>query len=146
MYKSIFKWLLVILWMVVIFSFSSQKSYESDNSSHNVIKVIVKFTNKVHLTNYSVNDIDSINNSLNKPVRKLAHFSEYFILALLLFNAMGFSKKNILYVILICFIYSLSDEAHQLFLSGRNGSFIDTLIDTSGAVVCSLLCKLKNMQ
>ena len=96
MYKSIFKWLLVILWMVVIFCFSNQKSYESDNSSHSVIRTIVKFTNKVHLTNYSVNDIDSIYNSLNRPIRKLAHFSEYFILALLLFNAMGFSNKNIL--------------------------------------------------
>lgn len=146
MYKSIFKWLLVILWMVVIFSFSSQKSYESDNSSQTLINVIVKVTNKIHLTNYDNRDIVNISNLLNLPVRKLAHFSEYFILALLLFNAMGFSKKNILYAILICFIYSLSDEAHQLFVSGRNGNFIDTLIDTSGAVFCSLLCKFKNMQ
>ena len=144
-YKIIFKWSLVVLWMIIIFCFSNQRSYESDNSSHSVVKVIVKFTNKVHLTNYSVNDIDNLYSSLNKPIRKLAHFSEYFILALLLFNAMGFSNKNILYVILICFVYSLSDEVHQLFIDGRDGNFIDTLIDTSGAFVCSLLCKIKNM-
>ena len=35
----------------------------------------------------------------------------------------------------ICFIYSLTDEYHQLFINGRTGQFSDCLIDTLGAII-----------
>lgn len=36
-------------------------------------------------------------------------------------------------------LYALSDEYHQTFVPGRNGTFVDLLIDASGALVGLLL-------
>ena len=33
---------------------------------------------------------------------------------------------------LICFLYACSDEIHQSFISGRDGNFLDVIIDSIG--------------
>ena len=122
------------LWMVIIFCFSSAPSYESNSGSKRIIRFVVeKFTN-------NEKEVDRLVIKINKPFRKCAHGSVYFVLALFV-NSIIFSFKNCklrmcnLISIIFCFIYALSDEYHQTFVFGRSGQFIDVLIDTFGAIL-----------
>ena len=64
-------------------------------------------------------------------VKKGGHVLAYAILAVLAYRATGSHRV----ALLIAVLYALSDEAHQLFVAGRNGQMLDVLIDTVGAVL-----------
>ena len=49
------------------------------------------------------------------------------------------SKKSILTVIFLVFLYACSDEIHQLFIPGRSGEILDVLIDTLGGITSIVL-------
>lgn len=67
-------------------------------------------------------------------IRKMAHFGEYMILGFLFFiNIEDYISHPLIVSLMLSFIYALSDEFHQLFISMRNGSLVDVMIDTSGA-------------
>jgi VanZ family protein len=108
----LYYWLPVLLWMAVIFLFSSQP-YSGD--------VTRRFLGEFNL-----------------PVRKLAHASEYavlFFLANRAIQATGgkFARQANWLALSLCFFYALSDEWHQSFVPGRSASLFDALIDTLGA-------------
>jgi len=70
-------------------------------------------------------------------LRKIAHMTEYFVLTLLLYRAFKKSFRmtfgNLLFwSAFLSFIYSLSDEYHQTFVSNRSGNLIDVSIDLIG--------------
>jgi len=44
-------------------------------------------------------------------------------------------NKKPLFAFLICVIYAISDEIHQLFVPGRTGQLKDVIIDSSGSFV-----------
>ena len=44
-----------------------------------------------------------------------------------------------LLVMLICFLYSLTDEYHQYFVPGRTSLFTDCLIDTTGSIIACVI-------
>lgn len=77
-------------------------------------------------------------------VRKLAHFTEYAMLALLTARAFLSSTKNLLRrhwlicAILLVACYALTDEYHQTFVPSRTASIYDSMIDTTGGT-CALL-------
>lgn len=126
MKKKKLKWLLVIMWMVVIFIFSSQPGNISDENSKFVINVF-------NLLGLDLNS--TFGDLANFIVRKGAHFTEYFILYMLLYNALveSFSfKKALSFSIIGVFLYASSDEFHQSFVPGRGPAFRDVLVDTSG--------------
>lgn len=120
---------LVIVFMAVIFYMSHKPADKSNEISYWVISVLQLFNI----------DINSYFGSLaNFAVRKAAHFSEYFILALLLysfFKEKYKEHKSICLSIVISFVYACSDEIHQYFIPGRAMMFIDVVIDTAGAAV-----------
>lgn len=140
--------IVVLLWAAVIFYASSKDSYSSNKDSLKFISVSVetcsKVTNSLRLTNIdlSSDNINKIALKLNYPVRKMAHFTLYFILGILLyytFICFGLPKKSVIVVLLLCLIYTLSDEYHQLFSIGRSAKLSDCLIDFSGAICgCTL--------
>ena len=127
MKKLIIKILLVILWMIVIFCFSNQKSTDSTKLSNGFIKNTICKVDK--------GDCDKTINKFFKPVRKSAHFCVYLILGLLVMNCFDVNKKYILYSLLICLLYSISDEIHQTFISGRSGEILDIFIDVFGSFI-----------
>ncbi len=145
--KIIFYWLLVIIWMGVIFTFSSMNNGKSNGVSKGLINNAISKTEKIIEKNNENNK--KIVDKLNYPIRKCAHGTIYLILSILILisfiNTNEMYKNNIkltiIITILICFLYACSDEIHQLFVSGRTSSFIDVLIDTFGALVGCLLCK-----
>lgn len=124
-----FKWVLVIVWMAIIFIFSSQTGDASDKNS----KFVMYVFNLVGL------DLNSFFGDLaNFVVRKGAHFTEYFILYMFLYNAVkdNFSfKKALIFSIMGVFLYASSDEFHQSFVPERGPSFRDVLVDTSGGIL-----------
>lgn len=129
-----FKWVLVVLWMVGIFAFSSQKAIVSNRKSEFVIYVF-------QVLGLNLNNV--FGNLANFIVRKVSHFLEYFILAVLLFNAVKENfkfKKLAVFLIIVVFLYSCSDEIHQLFVPGRTGRIRDVIIDTIGGITGFLIC------
>ena len=76
-------------------------------------------------------------------IRKTAHFTEFFILGLLLFQAfMGTIEeprsKVVKWVLGAGVICALGDEAHQLLFMTRTPSLWDSLLDFSGVLASQL--------
>lgn len=144
-----FKLVLVLIWMFVIFSFSNQPALESSNLSeglinNTIIKAYEVFNGKVDTVKR-----EEILSKYSYPVRKLAHFTEYFILGfLVLIFLMDYihTPKVIIYCVLICFIYACTDEFHQYFVDGRYCSFLDVIIDTIGSLTSSLIFNVKKLK
>lgn len=150
--KMIFCWILVIIWASFIFFMSNMNTEESNGKSkatlNDVVEKTVNTTNKLGITDKhpSQSKMKQVIDKFNYPFRKVAHASEYFIFTILVINALLNSgvrgKKIILISILICFMYSCTDEFHQTFVSGRTGQFSDCLIDTLGGVFGCLVYKI----
>lgn len=130
--KKIVAWLLFIFWLMLIFFFSQQNGVSSSNLSNSFLKEIEKLIH-IPLTSEVAGYI----------IRKLAHFTEYFILGVLTCNLVKeyftLNKKQYVLIMLFCIFYAFSDEFHQLFISGRSGQIKDVFIDSSGSLV-GLIC------
>lgn len=136
-YKKIMLTLLIIIWMVAIFTFSSQVSDKSSNTSGNTIRFVL---NKLQITkNMNEQQENELVETLQTPIRKLAHFSVYTlggILFCILFNQYEIQNKNkIIYSLLSCMLYAITDECHQYFVPGRSCELRDVLIDSAGALL-----------
>ncbi len=152
--KIIISYIAVILWASLIFIMSSMDTYESNYKSKKTINEIieksVETTNNLGLTDKhpSNNKMNLVINKLNKPLRKLAHASEYLILTILLIIALINSKikgkKLYIIALLICFLYASTIEFHQTFVNGRTGQFTDTIIDTIGGLIGCIMFILIN--
>lgn len=136
--REIIYWALLIIWATGIFIMSNQPANISDYQSSGIIQM---------LSNIGI-DMNNIFGELaNFIVRKCAHFLEYIILALLSFNVLNLyfnMKKVLIGTIIFVFAYACSDEIHQLFVIGREGSVRDVIIDTLGGVTLVLI-KLCNL-
>jgi VanZ family protein len=86
---------------------------------------------------------------LHEFIRKCGHFSEYFILGVLLFRAVrapnkGWQWRWAFLAILLAAFYASSDEIHQIFVPSRGASAWDALLDTFGASVAQLALWIVN--
>ncbi len=141
--KKVILTILTIIWMLIIFMFSNQKSTVSTNNSQSLIKNTIVNIYKLFNQNATQEEIDNVVNTFDLPVRKLCHFTEYFILGILvLFTLKAYQINNLYITILICFIYACSDEFHQLFVDGRSGEVKDVILDTLGSVSFVILYKI----
>jgi VanZ family protein len=68
-------------------------------------------------------------------LRKAAHVTEYAILGALLLRALG----RELPAFAVGVAYAITDEIHQMFVSGRHGSPIDVVVDAGGIALGILL-------
>ena len=124
--------ILIIIWLIVIFIMSSFNADTSSKQSGFIVGLISKL--------FNINNLDL----LSLIVRKLAHFMEYFILGILVYNFIININIKLYYGIIFCLLYAISDEIHQIFVSGRVFQLRDVLIDFIG-VICGmfLLYKLR---
>ena len=130
----------LVLWMALIFSFSNQKDVDSSKISDSFIDRTVVKIYKIFNENITKEKENEIIEKYTYPIRKLAHYTLYFILGILSFLVVkdySINKKLIIYSLLICFLYACSDEFHQLFIIGRSASIKDVIIDTFGSF-CSI--------
>jgi VanZ family protein len=70
-------------------------------------------------------------------LRKLAHFSEYTVLGLLLVRA--FEREPLAAAAGVA--YAATDELHQHFVRGRHAAFRDVAIDSAGVLAGLLLAR-----
>ena len=131
--KKIIKLTLVILWMLLIFSFSNQKAKDSSKLSDGII---VKVANVFVDKELSIEKQEEILEKYTTIVRKTAHFVIYLILGILVINLfIEYDIKHLILIsLLVCLLYSISDEFHQLFIDGRSGEIRDIIIDTIGSL------------
>lgn len=141
-YKDKVLIVLAIIWMGVIFMFSAQVSDESKSSSNKVTSAVVNTVISIKKENISEEKRQKIIEDKTFIVRKTAHFTEYFILGLILILYLQtkekLATKYIILAIIFCVLYATSDEIHQLFVDGRSCKIIDILIDTCGSSLAIL--------
>jgi VanZ family protein len=68
-------------------------------------------------------------------LRKLAHAAEFAILGALLVRAL----RRPGWAVALGIAYAVSDELHQSFVPGRQGSALDVALDSVGVVVGTVL-------
>jgi len=132
---TILPWVAVLLWMALIFYSSAQVAEQSKELSKGVTEAVVETIERVAPSRAAEIDIKR----LHHLTRKNAHFFAYLILGILVLNAMRRSGvggvRVVLITLLICVLYAVSDEVHQLFVPGRGGQISDVLIDSAGAAI-----------
>ena len=84
-------------------------------------------------------------------LRKIAHVLEYLILTFLLWRAFkGSFSLSVFYLFIYpaaaAFLYAASDEFHQSFVSGRQGTLHDILIDGIGIAGFWCLKQLRHLK
>jgi VanZ family protein len=133
MKRKIIYWLPIIIWMIVIFMFSSQNGNQSEHNNRFVIDL---------LKHLGINLDTALKNNSNFIVRKCAHMTEYFILYILVFRALSqeisYSKALICSLVIVS-AYASTDEFHQSFIPGRGPSVRDVMIDTCGGIIALLV-------
>lgn len=141
--KKTISFIVLILWLIVIFSFSSADANKSTSTSDKVITTMIEIKDKITNNETPNNEKEIIVKNSSFYIRKIAHITEYLILGFLMFNLLKqYSVTNIYYAIGLSILYSCTDEFHQLFISGRSGSINDVLIDTIGILIGTYLYKL----
>ena len=122
--------ILVIIWMILIFTMSSFDATESSNQSNFIVNIIVNI--------FNINNIELV----SLIIRKLAHFTEYLILGILTYNLIKSYNKKTYIAIIICILYAISDEIHQYFVPGRSCQILDMTIDSIGSLTGIYILKI----
>lgn len=143
---GILPWFFTAAWMLVIFMLSAQPAAQSGGLSMGVTKVIAELVGfALHQNPEALTDPDWLH-MLDGIIRECAHGAAYFILALLIENALkrhGLKGlKLLLFTLAFCAVYAASDEIHQLFVPGRACELFDFEIDMLGAVCSIVLAKV----
>ncbi len=149
----------VLLWMGVIFYMSHQVAEVSSDMSESLIFLWMR----VVVPNFETLSIElqmGYIENLQYVVRKCAHMGEYAVLGMFMLRAMyaygyqlaaiGVEEKQSAYNIwredikikkywllswILGTLYAVSDEIHQLFISGRSGQISDVMIDGTGVII-----------
>ncbi|MBS7007259.1 VanZ family protein [Anaerostipes sp.] len=134
LWRSVY-WLLTALMMTGIFLFSAKTASTSEQMSMGVTRFLTKYIGMNHVLSV-----------MDHYVRKTAHFMEYALLAVLVYNALKIDITKKLYLFsaaqFICSFYAATDELHQYFVPGRSCQLKDVLIDSCGALTGICLCFL----
>lgn len=130
---------LVIGWMGLIFFFSSQLGEQSSALSSAFVNNIINVYTDILKSEPPQIIVQFFTQSLF--IRKMGHFTIFFVLGVLtvLLLLRGKLRNVFITAFIICFIYAVSDELHQLFVPGRDANIIDVLIDSAGSVSGILL-------
>lgn len=134
-FKIVVKYIFIIAWMLLIFWFSNQGGNASTKMSDGFLSQVVSVIEKIGNVSLENHEIVA---KFVLLVRKLAHFSVYFVLGILWMSLLKEYRislaKQFIYSTLFCLIYACSDEIHQLFVPGRSGNVFDVLIDMIGSI------------
>lgn len=134
---------LLIGWMILIFSLSAATAAESSATSGGIIE----FLAEIFIADFdelSASEQESIIESLQFIVRKTAHFTLYgalgglAFLSVVTYTSVPFLLRTALSGA-ICLLYAISDEIHQIFVPGRSGEVRDVCIDFAGSVLAILI-------
>lgn len=134
-------WLLPLIVMGLIFHFSASDATESSSLSGGVCEEVVVWVEETFSLELSDEQRMRIIEGIEYPVRKMAHMSEYAILAIcvmiaFLANRVLEGKRYRWFLPIVwSMLYACTDELHQRFVPGRDGNLLDVGIDTTGAAL-----------
>lgn len=74
-------------------------------------------------------------------IKKGSHFLAYAVLASLALRVMAGGKRPYHWALLLTILYAISDEFHQTFIPGRNGTLADVFIDSLGGLTALLILR-----
>lgn len=144
MKKNILRIILILLLLgtfYIIFGFSSQDGEKSGSLSRRITEKIATLIPQIQKENEI--EKENIMNTMESIIRKMAHFSIYTAVGLLLMalvSTYNIKEKNRLIISLTTgIIYATSDEIHQSFVPGRSPMITDIVIDTMGVILGILL-------
>lgn len=132
-------WLPPILWAILIAFFSTDDFSFSKTSS--ILDPVLRWL----LPMISQEGREGIHIVL----RKLGHWTEYFIFALLLARAFrsiqpGSTRTHwMIWSLSVIVLYAVSDEIHQLYVASRTGNFKDSLLDILGGCCAVAVLRLQ---
>ena len=136
--------ILLVLLYLLIFAFSGQDGEESGSLSSMISEKCAELLNAISGKHWTQIVIDSMAAYFEHPIRKLAHFSEYACMGVLLYGVWRpwkeRNRKLYLLIVLWVFVSAGADEFHQLFVPGRYGCFADVVLDTCGGAFGLLVC------
>lgn len=127
-------WALLIALLVIIFLFSAQKGKVSGDTSGRIARAVLRII-RPDYENLPQAEKTKLLDKTNLIVRKCAHFTEYAVLAFVLYLLLRTYplKMRVLLAWLGATMYAVTDEVHQLFVGERAGSMKDVLLDSCGA-------------
>jgi VanZ family protein len=126
----IMKWIPVVFWAGFIFYFSTD-TFSSAKTSAVYEGLISRLIPSITPQQIA---------AVGLVVRKLGHWIEYFILAVLLVRAIdggprrSWNWRSAFWTLALVLLYAASDELHQAFVPSRSALFADVLIDFLGGV------------
>lgn len=134
--KRIILMILLIALFAIIFAFSNQNGENSTKVSKGITEGVTKNIQKIQQLEEKQKQTVLLN--IEVGIRKLAHFSLYTFVGLLLISLMAtFNlklKNKILCSLSIGMAYAILDEIHQLFIAERTAQIMDVMIDTLGVL------------
>lgn len=132
---------------VTIFGFSNQNSETSAGLSQKVTNFVVEFVPSIK--NMPEKEKEEAEYRIEKVIRKIAHYSIYTLVGILLMALMSTYKikelDRIAISMIIGVIYAATDEIHQAFVPGRGPLVTDVILDSMGVLtgICIVLLAYK---
>ncbi|MDO5136445.1 MAG: VanZ family protein [Eubacteriales bacterium] len=132
-----------LMMMYVIYTFSAQTGEVSGQISYQVAYQVVETKNELLNENKSYEQLAIDADSIHYYVRKAAHMTEYFLLAVAVsFPLYVYGVRGIWLMILagiLCVGFAGLDEYHQSFVANRGPALKDVAIDSIGSLAGILL-------
>jgi VanZ family protein len=126
---------------LIFISYASTDSFSADNTSRIIGPLVLwLFPNTSPETMATIHFV----------VRKIAHFTEYAILAYLAARAFRTSPRpavaNRWFIISLALVvcYALLDEYHQSFVPSRTASIYDSFVDMIGGLVALVVIRRRH--
>ena len=135
--RQVLLWLFVCAFACAIYALSGQEGVDSHRLSRGVVKEAGTLIEVPGILKHYIVKLDL---GYEQVLRKIAHFTLFFILAIFLYLAMKPHARKHAKILAMagCIFFAGMDEYHQVFIAGRTARFTDIIIDIAGAI-CALL-------
>lgn len=135
-----------ILMLYIIFQFSHQTAQDSSNLSHKVTQKLVTVADDIKKAGWDESQLAAYIKKLDPYTRKLAHITEYFLLAICVALPLYvYGMRGIPLMFFaggLCIACGVLDEYHQSFVAGRGPSLRDVGIDSIGIFFGIILVRM----
>jgi|SRR5215831_5165271 len=127
-------WWPAIVWAIVISLFSTH-AFTAENTSRFIVPMLHWLF--PHASPHRILRMHYL-------IRKVGHFTEYFILSLLILRGIraGRHETHVTWAVMAVLLvagYAALDEFHQRFVPGRTPAVRDVMIDTAGGLAAQLI-------
>jgi VanZ family protein len=131
--------------MGMIFFFSTETAEQSDETSGYFTRQVIDVLYPDY-AKYEKKQQQSLYDSIQTVIRKMAHYTEFAILGFLMRLCLEswFGKRKWLTPVSwgLSTLYASTDEMHQILIDGRSGQWTDILLDSAGVLSGVLIAVL----